>query len=104
MFGTLIIDSDDSTRSSGKQLAHRHDVWFLGLPDGPAGILTVIAPMDTVRLVTNDFMFSGGDGYTILSSGVDLLIPGHTLLDISIDYVTANSPVAPVIEGRIVGP
>ena len=85
-------------------MAHRHDVWFLGLPDEPAGTLTVIGPMDTVRLVTNDFMFSGGDGYTILAFGADVLYPAHALLDIAIDYVTNNSPVAPVVEGRIIGP
>ena len=33
-------------------------------PDGPDGTLTPVGPTDTVRLVTNDFMFTGGDGYT----------------------------------------
>ena len=73
-------------------------------PDGPGGTLTPIGPTDTVRIVTNDFMFTGGDGYTILSSGTNVLYPGDALLDLSVDYVTANSPVGPVVEGRIVGP
>lgn len=73
-------------------------------PDGPGGTLTPIGAADTVRLVTNDFMFSGGDGYTILAQGTNVQQPGDGLLEISIDYVAANSPVDPVVEGRIVGP
>ena len=46
----------------------------------------------------------GGDGYTALAGGTDVLQPGDALLEVSIEYITANSPVAPVVEGRIVGP
>ncbi len=57
---------------------------------------------DTVRLVTNDFMFTGGDGYTALSGGTDVVQqPDVPLLDVVVAYITANSPVAPVVEGRI---
>src|SRR4029453_3707086 len=63
-------------------------------PDGPAGTLTPVAPTDTVRLVTNDFMFTGGDGYTAFTQGTDVLQPGDALLDVAIEYITANSPVA----------
>jgi len=73
-------------------------------PDGLAGTLTPLAPTDTVRIVTNDFMFTGGDGYTALSGGTDVLQPGDALLDLVIGYIGANSPVAPVVEGRIVRP
>ena len=73
-------------------------------PDGPGGPLTPIGPADTVRIVTNDFMFTGGDGYTALAGGTDVLQPGDALLDVTIEYITANSPVAPAVEGRIVGP
>jgi 5'-nucleotidase/UDP-sugar diphosphatase len=73
-------------------------------PEGPTGPLTPIAPTDTVRLVTNDFMLTGGDGYTMLAGGTDILQPGDTLLDLIIEYITANSPVAPAVEGRITGP
>ena len=60
-----------------------------------------VGPDDTVRLVTNDFMFTGGDGYTVLSGGTDVLTPGDGLLEISIEWVTAHSPVDPQIEGRV---
>ena len=71
-------------------------------PEGPAGPLTPVGPADTVRLVTNDFMFTGGDGYTVLASGEDVLQPGDGLLEITIEHIAANSPVAPVVEGRLV--
>jgi 2',3'-cyclic-nucleotide 2'-phosphodiesterase (5'-nucleotidase family) len=74
-------------------------------PNGPAGPLTPVGPTDTVRLVTNDFMYNGGgDGYTSWSQGTDVAQPGDDLLQVAIEYVTAHSPVAPTVEGRIVGP
>jgi 2',3'-cyclic-nucleotide 2'-phosphodiesterase (5'-nucleotidase family) len=73
-------------------------------PNGVSGTLTPIGPADTVRFVTNDFMYTGGDGYTVFAQGTNVLQPGDDLLQVAIDYVTANSPVGPVVEGRIVGP
>ena len=77
-------------------------------PDGPSGTLTPIGPADTIRLVTNDFMYiagSGGDGYPpFLQQGTDVAQPGDDLMQVTADYITANSPVDPVVEGRIVGP
>ena len=58
------------------------------------------AATDTVRIVTNDFMFTGGDGYTAFAGGTDVLQPGDALLDVAIEYITAHSPVAPKVEGR----
>jgi hypothetical protein len=49
-------------------------------------------------------MFTGGDGYTAFQQGTNVLQPGDDLLQIAIDYVTANSPAGPVVDGRIVGP
>ena len=73
-------------------------------PDGVGGTLTPIGPADTVRFVTNDFMFTGGDGYTAFTQGTSVLQPGDDLLQVAIGYVGANSPVAPVVDGRIIGP
>jgi len=73
-------------------------------PTGVGGALTPVGPADTVRFVTNDFMYTGGDGYTAFTAGTNVLQPGDDLLQVAIDYVTANSPVAPVVDGRIVGP
>ena len=71
-------------------------------PNGPGGPLTPIGSADTVRFVTNDFMFTGGDGYTAFAGGTDVLQPGDALLDVAVGYITANSPVGPVVDGRIV--
>jgi 2',3'-cyclic-nucleotide 2'-phosphodiesterase (5'-nucleotidase family)/predicted AlkP superfamily phosphohydrolase/phosphomutase len=73
-------------------------------PNGVGGTLTPIGPADSVRIVTNDFMFGGGDGYTMFAGGTDVAQPGDDLLQVTIDYITANSPVDPLVEGRIVGP
>ena len=73
-------------------------------PQGPAGPVTPIGPADTLRFVTNDFMLGGGDGYTAFANGTDVLQPGDGLLEVTIEYITANSPVDPVLQGRIVGP
>lgn len=73
-------------------------------PNGVGGPEIPIGPTDTVRFVTNDFMFTGGDGYTVFGQGTNVLQPGDDLLQVAIDYVTTNSPVGPVVDGRIVGP
>jgi 2',3'-cyclic-nucleotide 2'-phosphodiesterase (5'-nucleotidase family) len=73
-------------------------------PQGINGPATPIGPADPVRFVTNDFMYTGGDGYTIFAQGTDVLQPGDDLQEVANEYVTANSPVGPVVEGRIVGP
>jgi hypothetical protein len=63
-----------------------------------------IGPADAVRIATNDFMFTGGDGYTVLALGTNVQQPPAELLQILTEYVTATSPVAPVVQGRIIGP
>lgn len=73
-------------------------------PNGVGGLLIPIGPLDTVRVVTNDFLFTEGDGYTTFAQGADVLRPGDHLLQVAVDYVAASSPVGPVVEGRIVGP
>jgi 2',3'-cyclic-nucleotide 2'-phosphodiesterase (5'-nucleotidase family) len=73
-------------------------------PSGPSGPSTPVGPGDTVRFVTNDFMFTGGDGYTVFTQGTDVLQPGDALLDVAIEYVSARPNIDPVVEGRIVGP
>jgi 2',3'-cyclic-nucleotide 2'-phosphodiesterase (5'-nucleotidase family) len=73
-------------------------------PQGINGPQTPIGPTDTIRIVTNDFMYGGGDGYTVLAGGTDVQQPGDDLLQVAVDYVTKNSPVNPVVEGRITGP
>ena len=71
-------------------------------PNGVGGLMIPIGPADTIRLITNDFLFGGADGYTVFTQGTNVLFPGDYLLQITIDYIAANSPVGPVVDGRIV--
>lgn len=77
-------------------------IWLA--PEGVGGPLTQLGPGDSVRIVTNDFMYTGGDGFVSFINGTDVLTPGDALLDIVVDYIGANSPVGPVEDGRITGP
>jgi hypothetical protein len=63
-----------------------------------------IGPTDAVRIVTNDFMFSGGDGYTVFAAATNVVQADDLLLQLAIEHIAANSPVGPVVEGRILGP
>jgi 2',3'-cyclic-nucleotide 2'-phosphodiesterase (5'-nucleotidase family) len=73
-------------------------------PQGIGGLAIPIGLSDAIRIVTNDFMYTGGDGYTIFAQGTNVLQPGDDLLQVAIDFIAAHSPVGPVVEGRIVGP
>jgi 2',3'-cyclic-nucleotide 2'-phosphodiesterase (5'-nucleotidase family) len=70
-------------------------------PDGIGGTQTPVADGDSVRVVTNDFMYTGGDGYAVFAEATDVQQPGDDLMQIATDYVTANSPVDPQVEGRL---
>ena len=74
------------------------NVWLA--PPGPMPVTAPLGPGSTVRIVTNDFMFGGGDGYTALTGGTDVLQTGDLLLDVIIDHIKANSPVSAVIDKR----
>ncbi len=53
------------------------------------------------RIVTLDFMFNGGDGYSMFKNGQNVRggdVPQEMAV---IDYLKANSPVSPKVEGRI---
>jgi len=52
----------------------------------------------TYKIAENDFMASGGDGYPFFTPRVTT----QDIMDqVLADYITANSPVAPAIQGRI---
>ncbi len=62
------------------------------------------APMDpaaTFRVVTNNFMLTGGDGYTTFTKGSNPLDTGLILADVVQEYIGAKSPVSPAVDGRI---
>jgi len=71
-------------------------------PGGMSGPAIPLAPGDTVRLLTNDFMYRGGDDYSVLALGTDVVFTENSLLELLGSYVNANSPVQSFVEGRIV--
>jgi 5'-nucleotidase len=60
-----------------------------------------VDPAATFRVVTNNFMLSGGDGYRALASGSDAVDSGLILADLVERYINANSPVSAATDGRI---
>jgi len=55
----------------------------------------------TYRVVTNGYMFTGGDGYTSFQKGTNIEYLGFIDYDIVKDYIQQNSPVNPSVDGRI---
>ena len=62
-----------------------------------------LAPTDTVRVVVNSFLASGGDNFTTLAAGTDRADTGRIDLDSMVDYVTANPLSTPDYGQRAVG-
>jgi 5'-nucleotidase/UDP-sugar diphosphatase len=61
-----------------------------------------IDPEATYGVVSNNFMRSGGDGYSVFASnGMDAYDYGPGLEQVVADYVGANSPYTPYTDGRI---
>ena len=57
----------------------------------------------TYKVATNDYMAGGGDGYAAMKKGKPLIdASGATYMATMVmDYIAANAPVAPKVEGRI---
>lgn len=81
-------------------------------PSRPAGSRVVSVavggqPLDLARIykvVTNDFMLGGGDGYAVLKNGKPVIdASGGTLMASTVmNYITAaGGEIAPTVEGRI---
>ena len=52
----------------------------------------------TYTLAENDFTASGGDGYPV---DIGSAATREPLDQVAADYITANSPISPAIQGRI---
>ncbi len=61
-----------------------------------------IDPEKTYKVVSNDFMRAGGDGYKLFkTNGMNAYDFGPGLEEVVADYITANSPYLPYTDGRI---
>ncbi len=70
-------------------------------PQGMGGPETPVTDTTTFRMVINDFVYTGGDRYTNLNEGTDVLQPGDDLMEIVAAYIGAHSPVSAAVEGRV---
>ncbi|RRR73877.1 MAG: multifunctional 2',3'-cyclic-nucleotide 2'-phosphodiesterase/5'-nucleotidase/3'-nucleotidase [Candidatus Viridilinea halotolerans] len=60
-----------------------------------------IDPAATFRVVTNNFMMVGGDGYTSFAQGSNAIDSGLIMADVVEQYIAANSPISIATDGRI---
>lgn len=68
----------------------------------PDGTYQPIDPSKTYRIVTNNFLAQGGDGYTVFQKGTNFINLGFVDYDVLREYIQNKSPVNPQIEGRII--
>jgi len=61
---------------------------------------TPISPLASYRVAMNNFLATGGDGFSVFTSCTDSL-GGEIDLDVLVTYFGANSPVAPGPQDRI---
>jgi len=67
-----------------------------------AGEWVAIDPAATYTVASNDFMRQGGDGYSVFqNNAMNAYDFGKPLDQVLAEYLAANTPVAPTIEGRI---
>jgi 2',3'-cyclic-nucleotide 2'-phosphodiesterase (5'-nucleotidase family) len=63
------------------------------------GAAVDLTSASTYTVAENDFMANGGDGYPNFASR---MVTRNIMDQVLADYVTANSPISPAIQGRIV--
>ncbi len=112
-----LMDFKNPNNSSGR-FAQVSGLQFWWSPNRPLGqrILAVkvksaseaepaLVPLDlnaTYRVVTNNFVLGGGDGFSIFTQAQNQTDTGILLVDMLTEYLAAHSPVSARVEGRII--
>jgi 5'-nucleotidase/UDP-sugar diphosphatase len=65
------------------------------------GAFQPVNPSATYKVVTNNFVRTGGDGYSLFAKAKNAYDYGPNLEMVLAEYIRTNGPVAPAIEGRI---
>jgi 5'-nucleotidase len=60
-----------------------------------------IDPAASYKIVVNNFIAAGGDGYSVLTKGTGKVDTGFLDNDTLSEYISANSPISADVEGRI---
>lgn len=85
----------DATQEAGSRIVSV-EVW-------QDGAYVEIDPDTIYALAANDFMRTGGDGYEVFATNsINAYDQGRPLDAVVADYIAANSPITPEIEGRII--
>jgi 2',3'-cyclic-nucleotide 2'-phosphodiesterase (5'-nucleotidase family) len=78
---------------------NRREVLDVVLTDG-----TPLDPAKTYKVVTNNFMATGGDNYAAFKTGTQVFDTNILIRDAIVNYIKAENaagrPIAPVIDGR----
>lgn len=106
------VSQVESGMGSFPQVAGLQFVWNPHAPAGdrivgiqvqqPDGTFKPLQTDTTYRVVTNDFLLKGGDGYSMFVQGNNQLNTGYLLADVVGDYIHERSPISPQMENRIV--
>ena len=80
----------DRTKPGGQQIVS------LTLLDG-----TPVEDSKLYSMTTNDFVVAGGDGFSELGKGADIMDTGIFLRDVLVDYIKARRVLAPATDGRV---
>jgi 5'-nucleotidase / UDP-sugar diphosphatase len=81
----------DRTKSPGEQILSAQ------LLDG-----TPIDDSKLYSITTNDFILAGGDGFSELAKGTDIVDTGIFLRDVLVDYIKVRHTLSPALDGRLV--
>jgi 5'-nucleotidase len=66
------------------------------------GAWAAIDPAATYGVVSNNFLRSGGDGYAVFAdNAMNAYDFGPSVEDVVVDYLQANAPYTPYMDGRI---
>ena len=65
------------------------------------GAFRPVDPSTTYKAVTNNFVRTGGDGYSLFAKAKNAYDYGPNLEMVLAEYIRTNGPVAPAVEGRI---
>jgi 2',3'-cyclic-nucleotide 2'-phosphodiesterase (5'-nucleotidase family) len=93
-YGTVQVSGLEWTYNASALFGSR--VTSVTLPDG-----TPIDPNATYTIATNNFMAEGGDQFTTLTQGTNVVDTQFNLVDAVVHYLELNSPVDPLVEGRL---
>ena len=63
---------------------------------------TAVDDSKLYSVATNDFILAGGDGYTEIANGTDIIDSGIYLRDVLVDYIKTQVTIVPKLDGRVV--